>query len=236
VYRKQGGNELVVASGGTLTIEAGGIVHCDGGYTADGITKLRNRPTTDAYALEVKTEYTGTAALHWAITSTADWHPTTAAATGSGIQGLQGVGRLAASHSMTGGSIVGTYGQVCNLGTVNGSGITLAGVYGLIEDGGVYTAVSHVAAGWFDSHLSQAVTAGKSELLYMSNNGSTTLGQAIYIYAGNKTTNLFSIEVASGMVSADNAGGSTLNFTNWKTIKIELDGQTHYLVAAKTIA
>ena len=34
VYRKQGGEELVVASGGKITVESGGAIEAPGGATA----------------------------------------------------------------------------------------------------------------------------------------------------------------------------------------------------------
>jgi hypothetical protein len=200
----------------------------------NGIAKFFNRPTTDAFAVQIKSEFTDTDAGHNCLEVTADCK--SALATGGGNTAVQGVSRLAATYTATAGTLIGTYGQVCNLGTLNGSGIMLAGLYGIVEDGGTYTAVSHVASCWLDSHLAQTVTAGEHELLYMTNNGATTMDQAIYVYAGNKITNLLNINTASGMVSANTAGGSTLNFTNWKTIKIVLEGETYYLVAAKTIA
>jgi len=204
--------------------------------TVNGVTKLRNRPTTDEYAVEIKSEFTDTDAAHYCVPITCDWKPTGGTATAGGVQALQGTSRLASTFTLTGGSIIGTYGQACNLGTLNGAGIMIAGLYGLIEDGGVYTAVSHVASAWLDSHLGQAVTAGEAELLYMTNNGETTLDQAIYVYAGNKITNLFNINTASGMVSANTEAATTLTFTNWKTIKIVIDGTTHYIPVAQTIA
>ena len=199
-----------------------------------GITKLIHRPTTDVFAVQIKSEFTDTDAGHNCLEVTADWKA--AGATGGGNTAVQGVSRLAATYTMTGGSVIGTYGQACNLGTLNGSGIMVAGLYGLIEDGGTYTAVSHVAAAWLDSHLDKTVTAGEVELLYMSNNGDTTFDQAIYVYAGNKITNLLNINTASGMVSENTAASGTLTFTNWKTIKIVIDGTTHYIPVAQTIA
>lgn len=203
-------------------------------HITKGSGKLHNRPTTDAFALEVKSEFTTTNAGHNCLAVTADWKAN--GATGGGNTAVQGTSRLASTYTATGGSIIGTYGQVANNGTVNGAGIMMAGLYGLIEDGGVYTAVSHLAAAWLDSHLDQAVSAGEVELLYMSNNGDTVFDQAMYIYAGNKITNLFNINTASGMLSANTAGGSTLNFTNYRTIKVVLEGETYYLLAAKTIS
>jgi len=203
-------------------------------FSVRGISKLFNRPTTDAFALQIKSEFTDTDSGHNCLEVTADCKA--ALVTGGGNTAVQGVSRLAATYTATGGSLIGTYGQVANNGTVNGSGIMMAGLYGLIEDGGVYTSVSHLSAAWLDSHLDQTVSAGEVELLYMSNNGDTTFDQAMYIYAGNKITNLFNINTASGMLADNDAGGSTLDFTNWRTIKIVLEGETYYLVAAKTIA
>src|SRR3972149_181519 len=202
-------------------------------FTIRGITKIFNRPTTDVFAVQVKSEFTDTDAGHNCLEVTPDWKAN--GATGGGNTAVQGVSRLASTFTMTGGSIIGTYGQVANNGTVNGSGIMMAGLYGLIEDGGTYTSVSHLSSAWLDSHLDQAVSAGEVEFLYMSNNGDTTFDQAIYVYAGNKITNLLNINTASGMLSDNTAGGSTLNFTNYRTIKIVLEGETYYLLAAKTI-
>lgn len=196
--------------------------------------KIFNRPTTDAFALQVKSEFTDTDAGHNCLEVTADWHPS-ATATAGGNTAVQGVSRLAASHTATGGTLIGTYGQVCNLGTLNGAGIMAAGMYGLIEDGGTYTAVSHVAAGWLDSHLSQTVTAGHSELLYMTNNGSTTLESAFYLRPGDKITNLFTIDTATGMVGDEASGDYT--FTATRKIKVNIGGVngvggvTAYLIA-----
>lgn len=193
--------------------------------------KIHRRPTAEGFAAEIKSEFSDTDAGHACVAATADWKA--AGATGGGNCGLQGVARLAATYTMTGGSIVGTYGQVAVNGTVNGSGIMLAGLYGLIEDGGTYTAVSHVASAWLDSHLTKTVSAGESELLYMTNNGSTTLGQVFFVYPGNKITNLFKISTASGMVSEEATGGA-LTAGDFRTIKVSLEGTTYYLIAAKS--
>jgi hypothetical protein len=142
--------------------------------------KVHNHATSIGYAIEAKSDFIGTTTSHFGITSTAEWEPTGGTATAGGVQGLQGVARIKASQTITGGSLIGTYGQACNLGTINGGGVMVAALYGLIEDGGVYTAVSHVASLWLDSHLTQAV-GGHHELLYMTNNGTTKMDSAIYL-------------------------------------------------------
>ena len=61
--------------------------------------------------------------------------------------------------------------------------------------------------------------------------------EAIYIYAGNKITNLFTLNTAGGgLLSTSQSNGGTLNFSDYRLIKVDLGGTTHYLVAAQTIA
>jgi hypothetical protein len=224
-------NELVYAVNaagtsmvGMIRLDSSNQVRVGSGTCA---VKIFNRPTTDAFALQVKSEFSTTNSGHNCIEVTADWKA--AGATGGGNTAVQGTSRLAASYTATGGTIIGTYGQFCNLGTLNGSGIMGAGLYGLIEDGGVYTAVSHIASGWLDSHLTKTVSAGNTELLYMSNNGTTTLDSAIYLYPGNKITNLITIDSTdTGLVSAETAGAATI--TNWRKVKCYIHGATKYLV------
>lgn len=198
--------------------------------------KVHNRPATSGNTLEVRARPSSATAEHFAIDSTLDWRQTDSAITGGGVRAVQGVARIDAGNTATGGSLTGVYGQVAlnATATVNGSGIMMSALYGLIEDGGTYTAVSHVAAAWLDSHLTKTVSAGETDFLYISNNGSTTFNQVFFIYAGNKITNLFKISTASGMVGANNAGDAT--FANWKAIKVDLDGTTHYLIAAQAIS
>jgi len=60
----------------------------------------------------------------------------------------------------------------------------LAGLYGLVEEGGGAITASHVASGWFDSHRNTAVT-GSHQLLYLTNNGTAVMDQAMYLYGGD---------------------------------------------------
>jgi hypothetical protein len=202
----------------------------------DNMVKFMNQPTADAFGVQLKTEPTIVTGTHAGLEATLDAKPSTATSA-AGIRAVQAVTRLAATYTMTSGSLIAIYGQVQNLGTLNGSGIMVAAAYSLLATGGTYTAVSHVCSTWIDSQLAVAVSAGNTELLYMTNNGATTLDSAIFLYPGNKITNLITIDpTATGMVSANDAGGSTLDFTNWRLITIKIAGETHYLVAAKTIA
>ena len=194
----------------------------------DGVCKIHNRPSTSGYALEVKSEPSIVTGTHFGIETTVDHIPSTATS-GLAVRGVGGIARLKASYTVTTGSLIGSYGQVCNLGTLNGSGVLAAGVYGLVEDGGTWTSVSRVAAGWFDSHLDATVTSGTADLLFLTNNGDTQFTNAIEIIAGNKITNLLTISTASGMVSASTTADYTFN--KYYKIKVNVGGETAYLIA-----
>lgn len=47
VYRKQGGDELVVASGGLITVETGGDIEFNGDSAAAAVAIIADIPTTD---------------------------------------------------------------------------------------------------------------------------------------------------------------------------------------------
>jgi len=217
-------NALGFIAGQDATAGAGTLVF----QAKNGFSKFHSRPNADGYVVEVKSEPTVVTGTHFGIETTVDAKPSTATSQ-AGVRGVGGVCRLAATYTMTGGSLIGTYGQVCNLGTINGSGAMVSGMYSLIEDGGTYTAVSRVSSLWVDSHLDQTVTAGVKDMVYITNNGDTTFDNAIEIYAGDKITNLLSINTASGMVG--NAVTADYTFTKTRKIKITVDGVTCYLIA-----
>lgn len=192
--------------------------------------KIHNRPATSGNTLEVRARPSSTTAQHAAVDSTLDYRPS-AAGLASYNRAVQGVSRLDTDYTVTGGAgayFAGVYGQFANNGTLNGASIFGSAIYGLIEDGGVYTAVGHVSALWLDSHLDQTVTSGATEFAYITNNGDTTFDNVFYIYAGNKITNLFTIETASGMVSDSTTADYT--FTKTRKIKVVAGGETGYLI------
>jgi hypothetical protein len=197
-----------------------------------GYLKVHNHSTTIGYAIEAKSNFNGTTTSHFGITSTVDYEPTGNTATAGGVQGLQGVGRLAASKTVTGGSIIGTYGQACNLGTINGSGVMIAGLYGLIEDGGTYTACSHVTPCWIDSHLTKTITAGTFDMCYITNNGTTVADNVFYVYAADRITNLFTINTTdgSGTKMVSDATTADYTFTKTRKVKVNVGGEVGYLV------
>lgn len=200
--------------------------------------KFHNHDTTNTYAMEVKYDYQATTGTAFGIDCTCEIEPgggTPAARTAGGLRAVQGVARFQTGFTSTAGSDAGIYGQFCNLGTINGGSNYPSAGYLLVEDGGTWTSVGVLSVLWLDTHLAQAISSGSSYFLNITNNGSTTTWtSAIHVYAGNGITNLFKIDTASGMVSANTVADAT--FANYKTIKIDLDGTTHYLIAAQTIS
>lgn len=222
IYKDTNGDRMIVASGGEIRVQTGGAFRVDGSQA-----KFFNRDAgaVDAFCIQVKSEPSSPTAGHAMIEGTCDWEPSSASQAGSGVRAVQGVSRLQASKTAGGGSIIGLYGQAANNGTINGSGVMVAAMYGLIEaGGGTYTALSHISACWLDSHLTETITAGTFDLLYMTNNGETQVDNAFYVYAGNKITNLFNVNTASGMAAVagicNTAAGS---------LKVVVEGQTKYL-------
>jgi hypothetical protein len=220
--------DMVYAIGALFTAETAGA-GVTVFQTKNGPVKFHSRPNADGYVVEVKGEPTIVTGTHFGIESTVDAKPSTETSA-AGIRGIGGIGRLKADYTMTGGSLIGAYGQACNDGTINGSGAMVAGLYGLIEDGGVYTAVSHLSAAWLDSHLTKTVSAGIKDFLYVTNNGTTQFDNVLYVYAGEKITNLLTIEStkAGDLVSAATTADYT--FTKTRKIKVNVGGETGYLI------
>lgn len=152
------------------------------------------------------------------------WQDANLNATGTAsANAILGVATVATGATITGGTIIGTYGQARADGTMAGSGF-MAGLYGIIGASAAITA-SHVCSAWLDSHQANTVT-GSHQLLYMTNNGAAQMDEVMYIYGGNKITAFAKFDTCSGMVSDSAETGGTS-----KKIKIDIDGTVHYLNA-----
>ena len=239
-------DKIVLADGGIIENASGGsVVYTDSsgnlviGNTAKttynkltGYTKIDYRPTgggTNSYALQVRHNVGSTSGSVISLD-----HEAHIVATGTAsLRGVQGVAVVDTGYTVTGGTLIGTYGQARADGTVAGSSF-MAGLYGLIEASAAITA-SHVCSAWLDSHQANAVT-GSHQLLYMTNNGAATMDEAIYLYGGDKITNLFSFDTCDGMVA--DATGETL--TPIKKFKVRVDdgagGWTDLVMHAGTSA
>jgi hypothetical protein len=132
------------------------------------------------------------------------------------------------------GMLYGLLAGVNVVGTVNGSGVELAAVSAGIMNmiGGTLTQVKYLSALSLSSLATQVPSSGESQLLLMTNaDNGATLDQLIYVDAGDRVTEFMHLVNVSGMVSAD-IGATAIHKTVCKSIKINLDGTTFYLLAS----
>jgi len=176
-----------------------------------GWTKFDTRPTggtTNSYGVQARMDIGGTSGAFTGYDG-----ETHLIATGTAtLRGVQGVAVVDSGYTATGTTLVGTYGQARADGTVAGSSF-VTGLYGLIGASAAITA-QHVCSAWLDSHQANAVT-GSHQLLYMTNNGTATMDQVMYIYGRDKISNLMELDTVAGMTNAANGGGADvyINFT-----------------------
>jgi len=223
-------------------------INLTGDYTTNAIKvnqgsvkfHLHNQ-TAQTYACEIKFDAQNVTGVQYGIDCTCEIEPggsTPANRTSGGLHAVQGISRLQAGYTLTAGSDPAIYGQFYAVatGVLNGAALYPCAGYLLLGDGGTWTQVGFGQILWLDTHMAQTVSAGSMYMLNMTHNGTgspTTFDAAVHVYAGNAVTNLLKIDTASGMVSANTIGDAT--FANWKTIKVDLDGTTHYLIAAQAI-
>lgn len=189
-----------------------------------GSLKQHDHSTTGEYAYQLRTEYNGATADFFGMDC--ETHQLISRTAG-GVRGLSMTGRLTAATTMSGASnMIPVYGNLDIDGTINGTGLFSAG-YFVVSAGGTFTSIGHLASLWVDSHQEGTVT-GEHELIYMTNNGASTMDNAFYIYAGNKITNLFTIDTATGMVSDSTTADYT--FTKTRKIKVVAGGEIGYLI------
>lgn len=191
------------------------------GQTTYGLqAKFHQRPATAGSVVEVRSRPSSAgAAAHAAVDATLDWRATGDTVTAGYSRALQGVCRMDAGNTITGGSLTGVYGQVALNATAvaNGADVFMNALYGLIEDGGTYTAVNHLAIAWLDTHLTKTVSSGRYSGVYITNNGSTNFDQIFYIYAG--ASKLFTIEDPTKSFVSDEASGD-YTFSGYRKIKV----------------
>ncbi len=214
-----------------------------GAYTTNGIKVNQGSlkvhlhdQIAQRYNAEFQSDVQNVTGLDYGITVATEIEPggsTAAPRTAGGTRGIASHTRIGSGFTLTGGGDCAIYGQLQNQGTLNGAALYPSAGYLLLGAGGVFTQVAVLSVLWLDSHLASAISAGDSYFLDITNNGTTTWDAAVHVFANGAVTNLLKIDSAHGMVSANTSGDAT--FGNWKTIKIDLDGTTHYLIAAQSI-
>ena len=185
----------------TFNAKAAGVLYWNLSASADKTVKAHNHDSTSTVGAEFKYDSNLASGATYGL-----WADNNIGTTGTAsATAILGVATVETGVTATGSTIIGTYGQARADGTVAGSSF-MAGLYGLIEAGAAITA-THVTSCWLDSHQANAVT-GQHDLLYMSNNGAATMDQAIYIYGGDKISNLMELNTVSGMTNAANGSGA----------------------------
>lgn len=207
----------------TFTAKQAGTLYRNETASAVMSLKMHNHDTTATIGtMEGKTESTATSGAFTGI-----WNEAHTKADGTcSVTANLNAAVVVTGKTNTDGTIIGAYGQARADGTVAGSGF-MAGLYGLIEEGGGAITASHVCSAWLDSHRNTAVTANH-ELLYLSNNGSALLDSVIYA-SGN----------AGAFLHLNTAGGPALNYVSdtaetagaSKKIKILIEGVAYYINA-----
>jgi hypothetical protein len=195
------------------------------GIDMTGMIKQHDHASTGDYAYQLRTEsnkatgdfYGMDCEVHSMINRTAN-----------SVRGLSMTARVTASTTISGSatSIHAGYFLLDVDGTLNGGGI-FAPLIAKVDAGGAYTAVGHLASLWIDSTQEGSVT-GEHELLYASNNGASQMDSFLYLYAGDKITNFFKIDTATGMVG--NAVTADYTFTKTRKVKVVVGGETGYLI------
>ena len=205
VYRKDGGDTLVIASGGTLQIEAGALIYFgenDAGVDAKffgdtagkymlwdtsadqlylvGSLKHHNHLTTESYGHQLRTEYNAGTGDFFGIDAEAHQ---AVDRTAGGVRGLSMCARLVAAKTISGSANMNAGHFLLDIdGTINGTGL-FAALVAKVDAGGTFTAVGHLASLWVDS-LQEGTVNGEHELIYATNNGAATMDQLLYVDNG----------------------------------------------------
>jgi len=190
-----------------------------------GSFKNHHHVTTESYAQQLRTEYNAATGDFFGIDAEAHQYVSRTEGT---LRGISMCARNVAGSTLSvSSSITAGYFLLDNDGTLNGSGVIASAMVAKVDAGGVFTQVSHLCSLWLDS-TQQSVVGGEHELLYMSNNGATTMDRAIYVYGGNKITNLFELNTVTGMVGAK--VDADIAYAHYKKVNVTVDGVAGWLL------
>ena len=207
----------------TVTGKVTGDIYWNDTASADKTIKAHNHDSTSTMNAEFKYDSDISSGATYGV-----WSDNNIGTTGTAsATAVLGVATVETGVTVTDSTLIGTYGQAHANGTVAGNSF-MTGLYGLIEASAAITA-KHVTSLWLDSHQANAVT-GSHQLLYMTNNGTATMDEAIFIYGGNHITNLLKLDTVSGMVE----GPSTAASGTPVKIQIDVDGTSYYINAYPT--
>lgn len=231
VYRKQGGDELVVASGGIITVESGGsiVVKAPGALNFSSLA-----PSTET-AGSVLT--TGTS---WIAHSTANACGIKLLLSNTASSGEFATLRLRARANAATPTVCGNFSASAgqndygNLYAVQGyaqpnaytqaaAANIVCGVYSCVDIGGA--SIGRDWSLWTDTHMT-AKASGGSYLHRLSHNGTVANDGCWTIYNGGRMPVLFNFEDAAGFLTDSDASKSTAA----GAIAVKTPAGTKYLV------
>ena len=239
------GGEIDTLTVGPVTLGSGTTGITIGGITGIGI--YINKLSSDAgtlkihnhlmahgveYANEFKGEFLSTSGLMDGIA--AHYHMS---ASGTGVmRAILGVAYLDTGITLSGTSasaswISGILGSVNVAGVINGTAVTVTGVYGGLGSmtGGTLTACKYMSAIWADSQVTQVPTSGESQLILMTNGLGATLKQAMYIDANNRITDLFSFNnCTTGFMGAK--VDADIAYAHYRKMACTVDGAAGWIL------
>ncbi len=164
---------------------------------------------------------------------------TTGIGTG-GARSIVGQVTNTAVQTATGGwqLLTGICGICQNTGTWTNT--TLFAMAGTFQQagGGTITAVSHMACVWLDWSNASAVSAGETEMLYITNNavsGAEDMAQVFYIhaslYSAYKLWYKFSAcELGDGFIDYQNV--KTTHGGEFRNLKVDISGTTYFFIVS----
>ena len=150
------------------------------------------------------------------------------------LTSIMGIAYLGDGHTLSGsGYLIGVSGGAdVPYGTLNGSGVIVAGVVGGIMPmvGGTLTECKYMTAIWASSMAVNLPVTGESQLLLMTNGLGATLDQAIYIAGSDRITEFIHFVDVAGMVTAGTTQNATVTCDAKIAITIDALG-TFYIPA-----
>ena len=134
--------------------------------------------------------------------------------------------------------IIGVHGRVINSGTCYSSGVIMAGVLGQVLNGGTYTEVSMLNAIWADWQNTATVTAGTKNMIYITNNASQVVDNALYIKAGigsgciSNFAHFVTCGMNDGMIRYQNV--YTTHGGTYRNIRVLIDDVRYWIIVSDT--
>jgi len=133
--------------------------------------------------------------------------------------------------------IIGVHGAVLISGTAYSSGLLMAGVLGEVADfSGTCTEASMISCIWADWHNDTTITAGTTNMHYITNGMNFMVDNVFYIHSGTGSGGITNLFYISGCVTND----SFVKTTDTKTthagsvinLRISLDGTEYWMIAS----